>query len=178
MRLFVSINLSQSGISQLVKLQNELKAKGVTGYWRQKDNLHLTLRFLGEINQTALPKLHTALLQASGSIGSLDLTVSEIGVFPNLRIPRILWAGIKNEPKLFQLQKNIEQNTLDFGQVENKKYTPHLTLASGGIKGLDPAIVKWGQGFLLEEKITHFSLMNSVVEKGIRKYVELKSYDI
>ncbi|NLI93694.1 MAG: RNA 2',3'-cyclic phosphodiesterase [Peptococcaceae bacterium] len=176
MRLFISINLCEASISELENWQQNLRSKGVKGYWRKKDNLHITLRFLGEIDPVDLPMLKESLKKSSGQIGRFELVLGGLGVFPNLANPRILWTGIKNEPKLFTLQKSIEQNTKDFGKLENKKYTPHLTLASGGIQGIEMSTLKWGESLVLREKVTGFYLMSSVVEKGIRKYVEIESY--
>jgi len=176
MRLFISINFSAASIQKLESWQKELQAKGVEGYWRKGDNLHLTLRFLGELTRQECEELQEVLRKSTGRIGSFELVVKKLGVFPNMSRPRILWAGINNEPKLLNLQKMITNNTREYGTPEDKPFKPHLTLASGGIWGINPSVLNWGESQMLKEKVTQFHLMHSVLEKGSRQYIVRESY--
>lgn len=178
MRLFISINFSEASIRKLESWQKELQAKGVEGYWRKGDNLHLTLRFLGELTQQESEGLQEALRKSADQIGSVELVVNKLGVFPNMSRPRILWVGINKEPKLLDLQKMITDNTREYGTPEDKPFKPHLTLASGGIRGLDPSVLHWGERQALKEKVTRFHLMHSLVEKGSRQYIVRESYTL
>ncbi|AHF09689.1 MULTISPECIES: RNA 2',3'-cyclic phosphodiesterase [Dehalobacter] len=179
MRLFISLNFSEHSLDQFEKWQDELKVKGLRGYWRRRDNLHLTLRFLEEVEEKDLDALQQTLTGVSGRIGEFAVAFDSLGVFPNIIQPRILWAGIRKEPKLIQLQKQIQHATSQFGAPpDTRPFKPHLTLASGGIKGIDQNILNWGSTLDLKETAVHYALMQSKVEKGIRQYLTVARYRI
>lgn len=127
-RAFIAINLAASVIEEIAKVQSALQEAKGDIRWTRADNLHLTLKFLGDITrQQVEPIVHT-LHQALASQSPLRLNAQGLGAFPNLRKPRVLWAGIDGEG-LVALRDAVETAlmTLDF-PPEEREFTPHLTL--------------------------------------------------
>ncbi len=99
--------------------------------WVSAKNMHITLKFLGEINQEQKEKIINILKQSLIKIESFNIKLSGLGIFPNWNRPRVLWAGltegIEESNILFE---NVEETLfeLDF-EPERNKYHPHITLA-------------------------------------------------
>jgi 2'-5' RNA ligase len=99
--------------------------------WVDPYNIHLTLKFLGNVAVDMLDDITGALEKAAQGIAPFHLKVKELGVFPNLRRVQVAWVGISGEvDKLAQLQQRIESNLAPLGFApESRPFVPHLTLA-------------------------------------------------
>jgi len=176
MRTFISINWPASAVDLFQAWQRELQGKGVQGYWRRGANLHLTLKFLGEIRPDQVQAIDRVLRAVAASRRAFTLTVTGLGVFPNLREPKILWAGVVSR-ELRDLQAGIEQGLAPLGFIPDKRgYQPHLTLASGSISGVTPEILAGGEGLRTVEQVSRFELMESIVDARGRRYRALAEY--
>ena len=108
--------------------------------WVLTHNLHLTLKFLGNIPVSHLEFLKQMLAQATDSITQFDLQIGGIGSFPNSNRPRVLWVGIHAPALLSNLQKAIEEGAKRLGyEKEERPFSPHLTLGRvrQGLDGKD-----------------------------------------
>ena len=103
----------------------------VRASWPRADNLHLTLKFLGEIAQARVEALSNAVTRAARSIQPFDLTLEGAGAFPPRGSPRVLWLGINDSSgELIRLQSQLEDECEAAGFVrEERPFHPHLTLA-------------------------------------------------
>ena len=131
MRLFTAMALPDPVIDSLLALQG-----GVPGArWQTREQLHLTLRFIGEVDGAKATAIDDALALISASAFTLELKA--VGSFGG-RIPRDLWAGVKPSEPLGHLQRKIESALQRIGlEPDGRKYTPHVTLArlKGAQKG-------------------------------------------
>lgn len=178
MRIFVSIGWQQETIDLLQSWQEKLQKDGAKGYWRRGENLHLTLKFLGEVDPAQIARVKAALELASKKVNPFALTLGGLGVFPNLREPRILWMGVKS-PDLIRLQASIDEELAKVGfPREQRTFRPHITLASGGIAGLTQSLLVQGNSIQITEQAAKFELMESSVERGVRRYSPLVSYPL
>jgi 2'-5' RNA ligase len=100
--------------------------------WVRPENIHLSLKFLGDVEDTRAPELHAALKQAAGSrtvARPITLQIEGLGVFPDSHRPRILWAGVAPDPALELLQHGVEQAFAPLGfPTEARAFRPHITL--------------------------------------------------
>ena len=98
--------------------------------WVQPDNIHLSLKFLGEVDDAREGELRAALQQAARSgARALVLQVEGFGVFPDFRRPHVLWAGVIPDPTLELLQHGVEQSFAPLGfPTEARPFRPHVTL--------------------------------------------------
>lgn len=122
-RLFVAIALPESVAYTLLTLQS-----GVPGArWSTREQLHLTLRFIGEVDERDADAIDDALAAVSASAFTLQL--KGVGEFGG-KTPRALWASIESNAPLLHLQRKIESIIQRLGfPPEERKYTPHVTLA-------------------------------------------------
>ena len=124
MRLFVGIALPEDIRARLSGLQ-----QGVPGArWVDPDNLHLTLRFIGEVDNVQAHDLDAALVQIRGA--RFGMTLAGVGRFGQGRKSRALWIGVEPVPELGRLRRRVEQAVQAAGFApEGRKFKPHVTLA-------------------------------------------------
>jgi 2'-5' RNA ligase len=131
-RCFIAIELPDGVKRGLRELQSRLKADSQAPVkWVDPDNIHLTLKFLGNVATDRMDEITAALTQAVQGTTYLSLEVKELGVFPNPRRVQIVWVGVSGEvEKLARLQQRIESGLRMLGfPPEGRRFTPHLTLA-------------------------------------------------
>lgn len=131
-RSFIAIELPEEVKAGLRRLQTELKLPEHTFVkWVAPDGIHLTLKFLGNISPQKVSEITRVMEQASQGVSPLQLEVTEVGAFPNMRQPRVLWVSIKGEvDKLVSWQQHIDNGLVPLGfSKETRPFTPHLTLA-------------------------------------------------
>ena len=116
-RSFIAIELPGELRQSLARLQDRLKSGGsVPVRWVDSGNIHLTLKFLGDIDTEIIGRMTSALENAANGIHPFDIRVSGPGVFPNMKRVQVIWVGLAGElEKLAQLQKNIEANLAPLG---------------------------------------------------------------
>lgn len=124
-RLFVALDFPETIQEQLL----ELYQYGIPGAsWVDYEQLHLTLRFIGEVDGVQFSDIRESLAEIE--VSSFSLTLKGVGFFPPRKTPRILWVGVAANDELLQLQKKIERRLVAVGiSPEKRKFTPHITLA-------------------------------------------------
>ena len=131
-RSFIAIELPREVKSALARLQDKLKAAGSAPVrWVDPGSIHLTLKFLGDIDTGITGRITSVLGEAARGTHPFNIEVSGLGVFPNIRRVQIVWVGLTGElEKLGQLQKRIEAGLIPLGfPAEARAFTPHLTIA-------------------------------------------------
>ena len=113
--------------------------------WTHPDQMHLTLRFFGNVPISDLGDLEGALQRAVQTHPALRLSVTGLGCFPSPRQPRVIWLGVEGDlPGLRELQARVEQATRRFGShSEAREFHPHLTL--GRVRALGAAARRIGE---------------------------------
>lgn len=140
LRTFVALLLDDRTRADLVQLQRAMAA-GLTGIrWVEPDNLHLTLRFLGDTPSADVPRLCDALAAAAGESARLSFIVHGVGAFPSPGVPpRVLWAGVRAGDELAALYRRVEDAVVQLGwPAEGRPFHPHVTLARAertGVRG-------------------------------------------
>lgn len=130
-RTFIGVDIGDAIRASATALQKELAKTGATVKWVTPESMHVTLLFLGEVDDRELHAVCKAVKEAAATEPPFALRVSGVGAFPTPRRPKILWAGITDgaEP-LQRLNVALEERMLDLGcyRKEERGYTPHLTL--------------------------------------------------
>jgi 2'-5' RNA ligase len=128
MRLFTAIEIP-AGIKQRLRDLIDRLRPSAKLKWSPVDNLHVTLKFIGEWPEPRLPELEQV-LSAVPSPGPIEVTVRGLGWFPNPRNPKVLFAGIDPNPALKTLAANLDKSLATIGvPSEDREFHPHLTLA-------------------------------------------------
>ena len=148
-RTFIAVPLPNDVRSQLGVCARRMAAAWPDGTvrWVAADNLHLTLRFLGETAVEDLPRLQAGLDAIGTRHDRFTLTVAGIGCFPNTRRPRVIWAGLEGQQQaLGRLQQAVEGMVQGFDwPAESRPFHPHLTLGRvrDGGSGNRPLTESW-----------------------------------
>lgn len=130
MRLFVALNLPEAERHRLFMATAALRERPFPFRWVPPESVHLTLRFLGEVADSAAAGIREALVAVAGRHVPAELEIGGVGAFPNLRRPRILWIGADGGDVVYELQADVESVVADLGfRVEPRAWSPHLTLA-------------------------------------------------
>ena len=129
MRLFVALEIPTEVRERLASLIRELRTSAPQLKWVHTENMHLTLKFIGEAEPAKLDTIRSA-LAAIRRQAALELRFRGLGFFPNDRRPRVFWAGIDAPPALAQLASDIDAGLARLGfPREERSFAPHLTLA-------------------------------------------------
>ena len=134
-RAFIAFELPRRVTAAIAEIQKHLKQYLFNVRWVRPDNIHLTLKFLGDIKTTDIDTVGDAVENAADGFSPFSLEASGVGVFPNMHRPRVLWTGIAGQTaQLQQLHEAVEQRLESIGfPKETRPFRGHLTL--GRIKG-------------------------------------------
>lgn len=176
MRLFLTIELPEDIKDYLFIIKNKFSRDLAKVNWVAKKNLHLSLKFLGEVDDILIPKIIQKLNEIKFNIFKLEL--DNIDVFPNKNYVRVLWVGLKNFNKVIELQQDIDDRLSEFFNKE-KEFSAHITL--GRVKS-----VKNKNDFFdlinnlkiknLGFEVSSFSLIKSELSKDCPKYTNLEGF--
>ena len=129
MRLFIALTPSVTVQRAVWDAFAPLRARNLPVAWVAAENVHLTLKFLGEVDAGRETEIRGALTAAVAGTRAMTLAVRGAGVFPNARAPRVLWAGVEPDPAIEILADRIERSCAPLGfATEGRPFRPHLTL--------------------------------------------------
>lgn len=127
-RVFIGIEL-ESIKEELVSLQNQLKPYVKKGNFVFHDNFHLTLQFIGEINEQDLYPLKEIITTTAQSVRPFEIEVDHLGQFTK-KNKQVIWLGIKNNPLLFELYTTLQKafQEKDYFELKKPAFLPHITI--------------------------------------------------
>ena len=131
-RTFIAIDLPTAGKESLAKLTNGLRQQGLEGLrWVRPQGVHLTLKFLGDIDPELVPQVDAAIRRAAQGVAPFQLSLSGVGVFPGRDSPRVVWVGVDGDlAALGRLQARVEGEIEPLGIPRDRRgFNAHLTLA-------------------------------------------------
>ena len=130
MRCFIAIPLPTDITQTLSKIQSHLKETEADVGWVKSDNIHLTLKFLGNVEEEKIKTICHKLREVTNDFSSFETEMGKLGTFPSLSNPRVIWTGIsKNADKISKLQQRIEETLMALGfERETRPFHAHLTL--------------------------------------------------
>lgn len=177
MRAFIAIPLPDAVLIALARWQESLRSASDSSpkdasivKWVRPEGIHLTLKFLGEINAAKVEQVITALTPV-GNFPALTLEVKGLGCFPNCERPRVLWAGVIAPRALPDFAAKIESALSGLGfPAEKRSFSPHLTLARFGDGRPQPWIksaVRESNGWIAGRfEVSEFCLFESQLIPG------------
>lgn len=131
-RSFIAIDLPPAAKACLHDLERELKkGKHSAIKWVSPESIHLTLKFLGNVDADRIDAIVEAMRQATVGMASFHLELGELGAFPNFGRPRVAWVGLRGQlDRLIALQKRLDSLLTPLGfPPEERPFSPHLTLS-------------------------------------------------
>lgn len=141
-RTFIAIEISPGVCGRAGEIITKLQASEARVAWVQPRNLHLTLKFLGDVPNVELNDVCRTVADAVRGFEPFELVYRGVGAFPNVQEPRTVWLGVdQGAPEVIELQSRVDQamKKLRF-PVEPRRFRPHLTL--GRVRGGGPGVVE------------------------------------
>ena len=132
LRAFIAVELPEAVVDDLRRAITHIRGAGIPNLRTVRpEGIHLTLKFLGDIESSQVEPVSEAMIEASRDVQPFRLHLGETGAFPNFQRPRVLWAGVDGQiESLRRLQQSIEKALEGLGvERERREFNPHLTLA-------------------------------------------------
>ncbi len=176
-RAFVAADLPESVVGELAGLQERLRRSGVSGRWVRPERMHVTLRFLGELEPARFDAVRKALEGPLGGTDRIDLVPEGMGVFPHPSRPRVLWVGLSGDvDELGRLALELEDRLAALGLPrERRPFRAHITLARASREGDLRAVARAARsvgGFRgTSFSVTHLTLYESRLRPGGPDYI-------
>lgn len=130
-RAFIAVDLPSEIQGCLDKIIKQLKQQmgPVPVRWVASQNIHLTLKFLGDVSLNNLEVLRELLQVEAATQKPIVVSIGGVGAFPKVRSPRVIWVGVEAPPELEALQRGIDSRTTHIGYAPDQRpFSPHLTL--------------------------------------------------
>jgi len=128
-RAFIAIAVPESVLKSCQDIMAQLRGLNLQGRFAKTDSMHLTLQFLGNVEEAQIVGIAQVLKQAGREVAPFDLQVGRLGVFPQLANPRVVWIGAEPVDELMTLQSKIQRGLEPLGfPRERRDFHPHLTL--------------------------------------------------
>ena len=183
-RVFVAIELPPPVIAALETVQDALAASQLPLRLTGAAGIHLTLAFLGEIPVARVAVVNAAVVASAAAVAPFDLRAEGIGMFPNARVPRVIWAGVEGTAEamagLTAVREGIAAQLAAAGFTIDRRFDPHLTLARvrDGATGAERAAIGAAVQALPRPApapfaVTQISVMRSVLQRGGAVYSAL-----
>mgnify|MGYP000660481983 CR=1 FL=1 len=148
MRCFIALDISNEMRKVIWEKLEILRKRLSSVRWVAPTNYHVSLAFLGEINDEEIQIVSDILENAAKNVPPFILQISGAGIFGKIESPRVLWAGIAHSEELTTLQKIIVENLKSKGfKTDERPYSPHLTLARFSRPERSKALGEWLKEF-------------------------------
>ncbi|ASJ15771.1 2'-5' RNA ligase [Thermococcus chitonophagus] len=128
MRAFIAIDVSEEVRDAIVKAQDFIGTKEAKIKFVERENLHITLKFLGEITQEQAEEIKKVLAEIAKRHRKHEVRVKGIGVFPNPNYVRVIWAGVENDEGIKAIAQDIERELSKLGFKKDKEFVAHVTI--------------------------------------------------
>lgn len=179
MRLFVAIEISTDIRAEFSALLKEFRGMAPQAKWVRAENLHVTLKFLGETQPEKLTALQNG-LAAIRSPEPVRLEFHGLGFFPNEKRPRVFWSGMEASANLKSLAEDIDHAAHRLGfPLEERPFTPHLTLARFQPPGSAPKLRELIQGHSAQsfgsQTTSEFHLIESKLKPAGAEYTTVQT---
>ena len=175
MRVFISIDLPREVINEIVRIQEAIRKKNIfTGRFTEPENLHITLKFLGEIPEETLKKVKEAMKEIKFS--EFEAKLGKAGIFSESFV-RIIWIKLNGKGN-FDLQKQIDEKLKDIFLPE-ARFMSHVTIARVKKVHDKPSFLKYLESIKpkeIEFQVKEFSLKKSELKPEGPVYSDIENY--
>jgi RNA 2',3'-cyclic 3'-phosphodiesterase len=145
--------------------------------WESYEKFHVTLKFLGEVDESRLGDVEKTLSEGIQAVSPFKMAITGFGGFPSLRRPRVLFVDLSNHSELLKFQLELEERLEGVGFArENRKFKSHITV--GRIKGYSSVRGSFPSPDPLSFKISEIAIMRSILHKKGSEYTVLSLFTL
>ncbi len=179
-RTFVAFDTPSPIRDEMLVLQRDLAASGADVRWESPDKFHVTVKFIGNIDEGSVGPLGGALRSSLAPFGPFEAVYASLGCFPDKRRPRVIWVGCtESRGILLGIKEAIDAALLPFGvEIEERAFHPHITLgrvkSDRGLRNLTPMLERCTFE-PRSARIERLDLMRSVLRPQGAQYSILQS---
>ncbi|HWP58688.1 MAG TPA: RNA 2',3'-cyclic phosphodiesterase [Candidatus Acidoferrales bacterium] len=182
-RAFIGVRLEPEVTAKIADVQRQLRERIPGVRWVEQANFHFTLKFLGPVAEERIPRVAQALRELLGDFCPFVVSARGIGVFPDIRRPRVLWVGLGSD-KLEPLAMAVEQKMEAAGfEREERPFRPHLTLgrwreAAKASVNVRAELERWKEENFGNSLVKEVILFQSTLRPGGAVYSELELFHL
>lgn len=183
-RCFVAIRVAPGAVEALQRAQERLRRTGADVKLVETRNLHLTLKFLGDVESARLPDVLRVVQAIAAGTPRMAGRIHGVGAFPNERAPRVIWAGMDFEPdaaRTLAARIDAELAPLGFAR-ETRPFASHVTLgrvrSPRGRKSLAQELEKLSGSEFGRQPVERLTVFQSVLSAAGPEYTALAEYDL
>ncbi len=181
-RLFIAVEIEDANVlKRVISFRDQVIACGRGGGIKavEDENIHLTIRFIGEVPEALLPSIEKC-LDLCASVKKFKVIVKGVGAFPNISRPRVIWVGVEEGADKFrQLRRILDECLKDIVRPDKHEFTPHITVAriKGGVdRECIASLISENQDQIFGEyTVTTVKLKRSILRPQGPLYIDLKS---
>jgi 2'-5' RNA ligase len=184
-RSFIAIDLPKEVLECLEDVSQQLQNKlgKIPVRWIPATNIHLTLKFLGDVSESNIEMLTDILESTANGIKQFEFSVGGLGAYPKSHRPRVIWAGVEAPAELMTAQRNLESEMARIGYAREKRpFKPHLTLgrvsrhaSNNDIRKIAELLTSQTIGYLGSARVTAFHLYRSDLKPSGAVYTRIYS---
>jgi len=178
-RTFIAVEMSEAVRTKLATLIGRLRHAGADAKWVAAQNIHLTLKFLGDVDEAKMADVERIVAASVAGIAPFEFEVRGTGGFPDLRRPRVIFAeGHDASGALAELHRRLDKAFVDLGvEAEGREFRPHLTLARvrspRNLKALVEALAKFADEAFGTQAVSEVAVMRSDLKPEGPTYTKL-----
>lgn len=180
-RTFVAVLIEDDLKNNISRVQAEVQKLAPDVKWVALENLHVTLKFLGDVQEDALPKVFAAAEEAARSVQPFELSIAGLGAFPSPRKARVVWVGVESgRESLIGLAAAVESELVRAGFTkEEKPFRAHITIGRARMdrppRGLADGLNQVDAGTLGSQRVLSLAVMRSDLRPGGPIYSVMKT---
>ena len=181
-RAFLAIDLDDDLKPKINRIIKEFKKTDARIKYVELTNLHLTLKFFGDIDTDGLDLLEEAISNVVSQFGSFKIKIKGCGAFPNTNRIKVIWVGIDDDAIIKDLHDSLDKEFVRLGFDEDRKFSTHLTI--GRMKSaksknkVKSTIEEFGDVEVGEMEVTHITLKKSTLTPAGPIYEDLKIFEL
>jgi 2'-5' RNA ligase len=127
LRSFIAVDIGP--LDELVKFEEEISESGANVKLVEPENIHITLKFLGDTSEELVPKINEIIAESVSDIKPFEIKFNNAGAFPNLNYIKVLWVGIDDIGPLPEIAKRLDSNLKNLGfKSDSRGFKPHITV--------------------------------------------------
>jgi 2'-5' RNA ligase len=175
-RLFIAADIDDAARIACARVAETLRASGWTGRWVAPENYHLTVAFLGGVDDERVAEVSGAARDAAGRVRAFDVPLDTVGAFPNARKPRVAWVGpAVDVPAFGALCDAVRRPLAELGLTFEPHADAHVTLARSDGRAAMPAVEP---AQIAPQRIASLTLYESFTERTGARYVALDRFTL
>lgn len=184
-RAFIAIDLPPEVLQCLDDVSQQLKQElgGAPVRWVPVENIHLTLKFLGDVSESNIDMLTDFLQSTVSNVKQFEFSVGGLGAYPKPHRPRVIWVGVEAPPELMTAQRSVESEMSRLGYArERRPFNPHLTLGrvsrhstNQDVSNIADVIKTHTVGYLGSARVTALHIYRSDLKPSGAIYTKLFS---